>query len=154
MADANLTWTIGPASASCHHVGWSEHSGGAIEEETDEFRYAVYQWVAASPQPVAWFGYAVNGAPEGFVQSSDATVISAVELKIKIKGDKENNLLVVEDTGIGMTRDDLVSSLGACTKNARPLPVRPRSRVARRLECLFCASSPVRASSSTTSLRL
>jgi hypothetical protein len=88
MADANLTWTIGPASASCHHVGWSEHSGGAIEEETDEFRYAVYQWVAASPQPVAWFGYAVNGAPEGFVQSSDATVMSAVEIKIKIKGDE------------------------------------------------------------------
>ena len=28
-------------------------------------------------------------------------------MKIKIKGDKENNLLVVEDTGIGMTRDDL-----------------------------------------------
>ena len=90
-----------------------------------------------------------------FAAVSDPSVMSAsADMKIKIKGDKENNLLVVEDTGIGMTRDDLVSSLGACTKNARPLPVRPRSRVARRLECLFCVSSPARASSSTTSLRL
>ena len=62
-----------------------------------------------------------------FAAVSDPSVMSAsADMKIKIKGDKENNLLVVEDTGIGMTRDDLVSSLGACTKNARPLPVQPR----------------------------
>ena len=35
-----------------------------------------------------------------------------VPLQIRLRVDKENNLLVVEDTGIGMTRDELVENLG------------------------------------------
>ena len=37
---------------------------------------------------------------------------SESKLEIKISFDKENKLLVVEDTGIGMNYDDLIANLG------------------------------------------
>lgn len=39
------------------------------------------------------------------------------ELSIKIKADKENNILHVTDTGIGMTKEDLVKNLGTIAKS-------------------------------------
>merc|ERR1711904_217773 len=39
------------------------------------------------------------------------------ELKINIKLDKENNILSIEDTGIGMTRNDLINNLGTIAKS-------------------------------------
>ena len=42
---------------------------------------------------------------------------SEKELKINIKLDKENNILSIEDTGIGMTRNDLINNLGTIAKS-------------------------------------
>ncbi|KAJ8002619.1 hypothetical protein DPEC_G00160770 [Dallia pectoralis] len=39
------------------------------------------------------------------------------ELTIKIKSDKEKNMLHITDTGIGMTKDDLVRNLGTIAKS-------------------------------------
>ena len=39
------------------------------------------------------------------------------ELKINIKLDKENSILSLEDTGIGMTRNDLINNLGTIAKS-------------------------------------
>ena len=39
------------------------------------------------------------------------------ELTIKIKADKDNHVLHVTDTGIGMTKDDLVKQLGTIAKS-------------------------------------
>jgi len=39
------------------------------------------------------------------------------ELSIKIKADKENHYLSVTDTGIGMTKDDLITNLGTIAKS-------------------------------------
>ena len=39
------------------------------------------------------------------------------ELKINIKLDKENSILSIEDTGIGMTRNDLINNLGTIAKS-------------------------------------
>ena len=39
------------------------------------------------------------------------------ELKISIKLDKENGILSIEDTGIGMTRNDLINNLGTIAKS-------------------------------------
>lgn len=38
-------------------------------------------------------------------------------MSIKIKADKENNILHVTDTGVGMTKDDLVKNLGTIAKS-------------------------------------
>lgn len=39
------------------------------------------------------------------------------ELNIRIRADKEANMLHITDTGIGMTRDDLVNNLGTIAKS-------------------------------------
>ena len=48
-----------------------------------------------------------------FTAVSNQDVMAANgEMKMQIKGDPVAKTLVIEDTGIGMTREDLVSSLG------------------------------------------
>ncbi|XP_071960822.1 endoplasmin-like [Antedon mediterranea] len=49
---------------------------------------------------------------------TDKTALDATEeLSIKIKADKDNHMLHVTDTGIGMTKDDLVKNLGTIAKS-------------------------------------
>ena len=49
---------------------------------------------------------------------TDASVLKNEEkLEIRIIPDKENNILTIEDTGIGMTREDLVNNLGTIAKS-------------------------------------
>jgi molecular chaperone HtpG len=42
---------------------------------------------------------------------------STTEFSIKIQANKENNTFVIEDTGIGMTNDDLINCLGTIAKS-------------------------------------
>merc|ERR1712070_1278933 len=42
----------------------------------------------------------------------DGKVVNDNELKIKVTPDKDNNVIIIEDTGIGMTKEELTSSLG------------------------------------------
>lgn len=49
---------------------------------------------------------------------TDPSMLNATpELKIKIKADKDNKVLHITDTGIGMTRTDLVNNLGTIAKS-------------------------------------
>merc|ERR1712110_1212974 len=49
---------------------------------------------------------------------TDTTVLSTGEdMNIKIKADKENHVLTITDTGIGMTKDDLIKNLGTIAKS-------------------------------------
>jgi len=49
---------------------------------------------------------------------TDASVLdSEKELQIRIIPDKANNTLTIEDTGIGMTKDDMVNNLGTIAKS-------------------------------------
>lgn len=49
---------------------------------------------------------------------TDPSVLDSLsDLVIRIKIDKENNLLHITDTGIGMTKDDLVKNLGTIAKS-------------------------------------
>merc|ERR1711884_828979 len=53
-----------------------------------------------------------------FLSLTDKAALSATEdLTIKIKADKDNNVLHITDTGIGMTKDDLVKQLGTIAKS-------------------------------------
>merc|ERR1712226_1812587 len=53
-----------------------------------------------------------------FLALTDKTAMAATdELTIKIKADKDNNVLHITDTGIGMTKNDLVKQLGTIAKS-------------------------------------
>ncbi|GFR62439.1 endoplasmin-like, partial [Elysia marginata] len=53
-----------------------------------------------------------------FLSLTDSSALSATdELTIKIRADKENKVLHITDTGIGMTKDDLVKNLGTIAKS-------------------------------------
>lgn len=53
-----------------------------------------------------------------FLSLTDKEALAAVEeLTIKIKADKDNNLLHITDTGVGMTKDDLIKNLGTIAKS-------------------------------------
>merc|ERR1712083_959740 len=49
---------------------------------------------------------------------TDKSALAATEeFSIKIKADKDNNILHVTDTGIGMTKEDLIKHLGTIAKS-------------------------------------
>ncbi len=49
---------------------------------------------------------------------TDKSVLDATaEMSIKVKADKENHLLSITDTGIGMTKQDLITNLGTIAKS-------------------------------------
>jgi len=53
-----------------------------------------------------------------FLSVTDKNVLGEIdELSIKIKADKENRMLHITDTGIGMTKADLVNNLGTIAKS-------------------------------------
>jgi heat shock protein beta len=53
-----------------------------------------------------------------FLALTDKSALASTdELSIKIKADKENHVLHVTDTGIGMTKDDLIKNLGTIAKS-------------------------------------
>ncbi|KAK2187766.1 hypothetical protein NP493_155g04038 [Ridgeia piscesae] len=53
-----------------------------------------------------------------FLSLTDKNALSATEeLSIKIKADKDNHVLHVTDTGIGMTKEDLIKHLGTIAKS-------------------------------------
>ncbi|XP_051917402.1 endoplasmin-like isoform X2 [Hippocampus zosterae] len=49
--------------------------------------------------------------------TDDAALASNEELTIKIKSDKDKNVLHITDTGIGMTKEELVKNLGTIAKS-------------------------------------
>ena len=53
-----------------------------------------------------------------FLSLTDKSALGETpDLTIKIKADKENHVLHVTDTGIGMTRKDLINNLGTIAKS-------------------------------------
>ncbi|MEQ2180808.1 hypothetical protein GOODEAATRI_005131 [Goodea atripinnis] len=49
--------------------------------------------------------------------TNEAALAANEELTIKIKSDKEKNMLHITDTGIGMTKEELVKNLGTIAKS-------------------------------------
>jgi len=53
-----------------------------------------------------------------FISLTDKEALGATEeMSIKIKADKENNMLHIIDTGVGMTKQDLINNLGTIAKS-------------------------------------
>lgn len=53
-----------------------------------------------------------------FLSLTDKDALSATdEMTIKIKADKDNNLLHITDTGVGMTKEDLIRNLGTIARS-------------------------------------
>jgi heat shock protein beta len=53
-----------------------------------------------------------------YLSLTDSTQLAATEeLSIKIKADKENHVLHITDTGVGMTKQDLINNLGTIAKS-------------------------------------
>ena len=53
-----------------------------------------------------------------FLSLSDPSIKDAEpEMSIKIKADKENNSLIIMDTGIGMDKNDLINNLGTIARS-------------------------------------
>lgn len=53
-----------------------------------------------------------------FVALTDKEAMAATgELSVKIKADKDNHILHITDTGIGMTKDDMIKQLGTIAKS-------------------------------------
>jgi len=53
-----------------------------------------------------------------FLSLTDTDALAATdELSIKVKADKDNHVLHITDTGIGMTKDDLIKQLGTIAKS-------------------------------------
>ena len=49
---------------------------------------------------------------------TDQTVLDTEkELKVEITTDKEHNTITITDTGVGMTKDDLINNLGTIAKS-------------------------------------
>ncbi len=46
------------------------------------------------------------------VTTDSSTNVDVTPPQIKIKADAENQLVIIEDSGVGMTRDELVNNLG------------------------------------------
>merc|ERR1712045_301237 len=52
------------------------------------------------------------------ISLTDKSVLETTdEMSIKIKADKENHLLSITDTGVGMTKQDLITNLGTIAKS-------------------------------------
>ena len=52
------------------------------------------------------------------ISLTDRSVLEATpEMSVRIKADKENHLLSITDTGIGMTKQDLINNLGTIAKS-------------------------------------
>jgi heat shock protein beta len=55
-----------------------------------------------------------------FLSLTDKNVLGegdTAKLEIRISLDKENNMLYIQDRGIGMTKDDLIKNLGTIAKS-------------------------------------
>lgn len=44
--------------------------------------------------------------------TADADAVDQTPPSIKVKADADNQLIIIEDTGVGMTRDELINNLG------------------------------------------